>query len=97
MRRDAWPPKVGAQDLLESDAWQVRPGDDRWLRQYLDELERVGRVYVEVPIGAGGGRTRRIDAVRFPRLEGGVRYFQRPASRPMYANTRVRSSRSSGS
>src|SRR5690606_5018312 len=66
---------VVVQDLLESDAWVARPGEDRWLRRYLDRHEQVGRVYVEVPIGAGGGRTRRIDAVRFPGLDGGVRYF----------------------
>lgn len=64
------------QDLLESDVWQARPGEDRWLRRYLDRLEDRGRVYVEVPIGGGGGHTRRIDAVRFGGLAGGVRYYQ---------------------
>ena len=66
-----------AQDLLESDTWQPRPGEDRWLRRYLDGLDDRGRIYVEVPIGGSAGRTRRIDAVRFPDLGGGVRYFDR--------------------
>ncbi len=66
-----------AQDLLESDLWHPRPGEDRWLRRYLESLENRGRSYVEVPIGGAAGRTRRIDAVRFPGLEGGVRYFDR--------------------
>ena len=66
-----------AQDLLESDTWQPRPGEDRWLRRYLDGLDGRGRTYVEVPIGGSAGRTRRIDAVRFPDLAGGVRYFDR--------------------
>jgi len=66
-----------AQDLLESDLWHPRPGEDRWLRRYLDGLEDRGRIYVEVPIGGAAGRSRRIDAVRFPGPEGGVRYFDR--------------------
>ena len=64
------------QQLLDGHTWQPRPGEDQWLRRYLDELERPGRVYVEVPVGAAlGGKTRRIDAVRFPTLPDEVRYF----------------------
>ena len=64
------------QQLLDGHTWQPRPGEDQWLRRYLDELERPGRVYVEVPVGAAlGGKTRRIDAVRFPTLADEVRYF----------------------
>jgi hypothetical protein len=66
-----------AQDLLEFDLWHPRPGEDGWLRAYLDGLDERGRTYVEVPIGGSAGRTRRIDAVRFPGLEGEVRYFDR--------------------
>jgi hypothetical protein len=69
--------REAAQDLLEVDLWHPRPGEDGWLRRYLDGRDDRGRVYVEVPIGGSAGRARRIDAVRFPGLEGGVRYFDR--------------------
>ena len=54
--------------------WQPRPGEDRWLVEYLRLLggvETAGRVYVEVPIGGAarygqGAKTRYVDAVRFP-------------------------------
>jgi len=54
--------------------WQPRPGEDRWLVEYLRLLggvETVGRVHVEVPIGGAarhgqGAKTRYVDAVRFP-------------------------------
>lgn len=68
------------QELLEASPWQARPGEDKWLRRYLDDMTGgCGRVYVEVPIGSPTGRTRRIDAVRFPTLEAGVRYFDQAA------------------
>jgi hypothetical protein len=71
---------VTAQELLEVSPWQARPGEDQWLRRYLDNAsDGPGRVYVEVPIGSTTGRTRRIDGVRFPTLDGGVRYFDRDA------------------
>lgn len=66
-----------SQEWLESELWTARPGEDHWLRRWLDAQDGPGRVYVEVPIGGSGGRTRRIDAVRFPALGGGVRYHDR--------------------
>lgn len=69
-----------SQDLLESDTWHARPGEDRWLRRHLDRFDRPGRVYVEVPIGKSPGRRpRRIDAVRFDGLPDAIRYFDRAA------------------
>jgi len=68
---------AASDELLEVELWHPRPGEDGWLRRYLDGLDERGRTYVEVPIGGAAGRTRRIDAVRFPGLEGGVRYFDR--------------------
>jgi hypothetical protein len=64
-------------DLLgEGEPWEARPGEDRWLRRYLDDLRVMGRVYVEVPVGqAAGGTTRRIDAVRFPHLDSDLRKY----------------------
>ena len=54
--------------------WWPRPGEDRWLVEYLRMprgVESAGRVYVEVPIGGAAGygqgaKTRYVDAVRFP-------------------------------
>lgn len=67
-------------NLIEADGWHTRPGEDRWLRRYLDRLAEPGRTYVEVPLGGiSGGKTRRIDAVRISRLSGGVRYYDQAA------------------
>ena len=67
---------VREQLFGEPEGWQVRVGEDRWLRRYLDSLADPGCVYVEVPVGgAAGGTIRRIDAVRLSPLAAQVRNY----------------------
>lgn len=45
-------------------SWQVRPGEDRLLHTYWNQIG--GRLWREVPIGGKGSKVRRIDGVIAP-------------------------------
>ena len=63
--------------------WEPRTREDHMLRSYLRRVRRAGHmgaIHAEVPFGEKrGGSARRIDAVRFPKLDNRIRRYRSDA------------------
>ena len=65
---------------MSAPRWEPRTLEDHMLRSYLRRVRRAGHmgaVHVEVPFGVKrGGSARRLDAVRFPKLDNRIRRYR---------------------
>ena len=65
---------------MSAPRWEPRTREDHMLRSYLRRVRRAGHmgaVHVEVPFGVKrGGSARRLDAVRFPKLDNRIRRYR---------------------